>query len=137
MSIQYSNNPQSLTADQLDGFFVDWPTHPTPEGHLEILQGSHKVWLAMHRGSCVGFINAISDGVFSAFIPLLEVLPEHQGKGVGAELVKRMVESLSAIYSIDIACDEEVAKFYDTLGFSRLVNMAKRNYGNQTGSPSP
>ena len=35
-------------------------------------------------GRVVGFVTAISDGVLSAYIPLLEVLPEYQGAGSAA-----------------------------------------------------
>ena len=131
MTITYTNRLESVDAGQLRGFFVGWPTHPDPQTHLEILRGSHAVWLALDGSQCVGFINALSDGVFYAYIPLLEVLPSHRGKGIGKELVARMLESLSDMYAIDIVCDESVASFYDKLGLSRCVGMVKRNRKNQ------
>ena len=131
MTITYTNRIESVSAGQLSGFFVGWPDHPDPEAHLEILRGSHTVWLAFDNNQCVGFINSLSDGVFYAYIPLLEVLPNYQGKGIGKELVTRMLESLSDMYAIDIVCDESVALFYDKLGLSRCVGIVKRNYENQ------
>jgi len=131
MSISYTDSLESLTASQLEGFFVDWPEHPCPQTHREILRGSHAAWLAIDQGRCVGFINAISDGVFYAFIPLLEVLPDYQGKGIGTELMRRMLETLEGMYAIDIVCDKSVAPFYKAKGFSECVGMAKRNYANQ------
>ena len=70
------------------GFFVDWPTKPSPERHLALLHGSDKVVLAGddQTGRVVGFVTAVSDGMVSAFLPLLEVLPEYQGRGIGSEL---------------------------------------------------
>ena len=135
MNIKYRENVTGLSADQLEGFFRGWPGHPDAERHLEILRGSHRVCLAMDGERCVGFINAISDGNFSAFIPLLEVLPEYQGQGIGSELVRRLLADLEHVYSIDIACDEDVVPFYQAQGLSRLVCMAKRNYANQVVSP--
>ena len=131
MKIVYTNRIESVSAGQLTGFFVGWPAHPDPEAHLEILRASHTVWLAFHNDQCVGFINALSDGVFYAYIPLLEILPSYQGRGIGKELLTRMLESLSDMYAIDIVCDESVAPFYDRLGLSRCVGMVRRNYGNQ------
>jgi len=131
MNVTYTDNIESLTADQLGGFFVDWPTRPDEEAHIRILAGSCKVWLAMDGLQCVGRINAISDGVFYAYIPLLEVLPAYQGKGIGRELVERMLKSLSNMYAIDLQCDESLESYYHQLGFLSNSGMSIRNYENQ------
>ena len=127
MSITFTNTCDALNANQLEGFFVGWPKWPDAQKHLEILQGSHAVWLAMDGERCVGFINAISDGVFYVYVPLLEVLPDYQRQGIGSELVKRMLDSLKPMYAIDIVCDESAASFYHQQGFSRCVGMVIRN----------
>ena len=134
MDITYIDTPDSLKAENLQGFFVGWPNPPDPQRHLEILHSSYRVWLAMDGEKLVGFINAISDGILHAYIPLLEVLPTYQGKGIGSELVQRMIKSLEGIYAIDIVCDEQVAGFYERLGFFLLVGMAKRFPVHQDGS---
>jgi len=131
IKITYTNNVRSLRPEHLRGFFVDWPHHPDPQAHLHILQGSAAVWCAYDEDQCVGFINAISDGVFYAFIPLLEVLPDYQGNGIAIELVKRMIDSLEQMYAIDIICDESIAPFYEKLSFTKCTGMVIRNYHNQ------
>lgn len=40
----------------------------------------------------VGFARAVSDGVAVAYLADVYVLPEHQGRGLGKELVAEMVE---------------------------------------------
>jgi ribosomal protein S18 acetylase RimI-like enzyme len=77
---------------------------------LKILQGSYKVVLAIDEdsGKVVGFINAIGDGVLSAYIPLLEVLPEYQNRGIGGQPIKIMLEELRDCYMIDLLCDESL-----------------------------
>jgi ribosomal protein S18 acetylase RimI-like enzyme len=137
MPFTYTNTVGSLTADQLTGFFVGWPKHPGPEAHLAILQKSHAAWVALDNNRCVGFVNALSDGIFYSYIPLLEVLPEYQGKGIGTELIRRMMETLDAMYAIDIVCDESVAPFYLNKGFARCVGIIKRNYANQGAENKP
>lgn len=74
----------------------------------------------------VGFVNAISDGHLSAFIPLLEVLPAHRGQGIGAELVRRLLGELDGLYSIDLVCDEELRPFYERFEMQPLLGMALR-----------
>jgi len=131
MPITYTDDATQLSPDQLTGFFVGWPEHPDPRTHMEILRRSYAVWLAFDQERCVGFINALSDGIFYAYIPLLEVLPEYQGQGIGTELLQRMVASLADMYGIDIVCDKSAASFYTTRGFSQCAGMARRNYAKQ------
>ena len=97
MSITYQSDLQGITPERMEGFFVGWPNPPAPITLLRILQGSAHVELALDdlTGQVVGFINAISDGVLVAYVPLLEVLPAYQGQGIGATLVNRMLARLS------------------------------------------
>ncbi|MBD3176911.1 MAG: GNAT family N-acetyltransferase [Armatimonadia bacterium] len=129
MGIIYRTHLEGIVPESLDGFFAGWPNPPSPETHLAALRGSSHVVLAIDQasGRVVGFINAISDGVLSAFIPLLEVRPEWQGRGIGRELVRRMLAELEGRYSVDLVCDPELAEFYEPLGFGRLQGMGRRD----------
>ena len=80
-----------------------------------------------------GFINALSDGGLCAFIPLLEVLPAHRGSGIGRELVRRMLDRLHDLYSIDLVCDDDLRPFYERLGMSPARAMIIRRFENQAG----
>jgi len=131
MNIRYTDDLKLIDHNKLKGFFVGWDNPPSSEKHFKILCGSFKVWLALDSNQCVGFINAISDGFYSAFIPFLEVLPNFQGKGIGSELTRLMSVSLEDHYSIDVVCDLKVSSFYKSNGFSQLISMSKRNRKNQ------
>ncbi|MEA2103842.1 MAG: GNAT family N-acetyltransferase [Candidatus Cloacimonadota bacterium] len=133
-NIIYTDDIEQISNESLKGFFVDWPEHPNPETHYKILKNSYKIWLAITEKQCVGFINAISDGIFYAFIPLLEVIPEYQNCGIGRELVKKMLISLNKMYAIDIVCDKQIEPFYTKIGFSKCIGMVRRNYQNQNPS---
>lgn len=130
MTILYTDNVGLISANDLEGFFIGWTSRPSKEVHYEILKGSFKVWLALEEEKCVGFINAISDGTLSAFIPLLEVLPEFQHKGIGKALVERMLDDLNDKYAIDLVCDNSMTSFYERHGFQSCVGMSIRNYEN-------
>src|SRR5262245_50459809 len=127
--ITYTTSLENITPEKLRGFFVGWGNPPTPETHLRILQGSYRIVLAIddETTNVVGFVSAISDGVLAAFIPNLEVLPAYKGKGIGTELVKRMLDSLKHLYSIDLICDADVQPFYERLGLRRYTGMLHRN----------
>lgn len=132
--ITYQDSVENIRAEQLAGFFVGWPNPANAETHLRILQGSYQVWLALDGEKVVGFITAISDGVLAAFIPLLEVLPEYQGQGIGQALTQRMLDSLKHLYSIDLICDEDVQPFYEKMGMRPYTGMIYRYYENQAGA---
>ena len=133
--IAYTSSLEDVCAEMLDGgFFIDWLNPPSPLAHLRILQGSYLVWLAIDTkaNNVVGFINAISDGVLSAYIPLLEVLPDYQNKGIGSELVFRMLDSLKHLYMVDVLCDPHLQKYYAKFGMHDATGSILRNYERQS-----
>lgn len=133
--LEYSTTIDDLRPDQLAGFFVGWPSPPTPATHLRILQGSAAVVLAREQpgGAVVGFVTAISDGVSCAYIPHLEVLPAYRGQGIGSELMRRMLARLRHLYMVDLICDADVQPFYARLGLRPYTGMILRNYDRQSG----
>ena len=132
VSVTYEETTDRIGLSDLRGFFVGWRKRPSPEAHLEILQGSDFRILAVSDDRrVVGFVTAITDGVSCGYIPYLEVLPEWQGKGIGTELMRRMMAKLEILYAIDLICDEEVQGFYQRLGFSERRGMTIRNYDSQ------
>ena len=133
--IEYKNNLASIDSFSLDGFFVGWPNPPNNDVFRKVLKNSYKVIYAIDDNKLVGFINAISDGVLSAYIPLLEVLPEHQGRGIGKKLVQLMQEELSDLYMIDLLCDKNLLPFYENLGMKPATGVLIRNYDKQNGVP--
>lgn len=118
-----------------DGFFDGWPNPPSKDKHKLILENSYKSIVAIDNNTkkIIGFINAVSDGVLSAYIPLLEVIPCYQKQGIGTELVKRMLNELNEFYMIDLCCDANMVAFYDRLGMIKVHGMVHRNYQYQSG----
>lgn len=126
--MHYIYSLEGVLPSQLEGFCVGWGHPLDGEQLLRVLRGSYRVILAVEGEQVVGFINAISDGVLSAFLPLLEVRPEFQRRGIGTEMARRMIEELAGLYMVDLCCDESVVPFYERLGLIRVEGMVKRNY---------
>jgi ribosomal protein S18 acetylase RimI-like enzyme len=128
VEVEYRDFANGLSEADLQGFFVGWPEAPSPAIHLRLLQESDHVFIAIESesGRVVGFITAISDGVLMAYVPLLEVLPEYQRRGIGSELVRRMLERLSPLYGVDVICDPEVEPFWERFGMKRSMGMVLR-----------
>ncbi len=136
MAISYRDTVAGFRPEHLEGgFFVGWPHHPDPATHLNLLQRSQHIWVAVDETSAqvVGFITAVGDGILSAYIPLLEVLEAYQGCGIGHELVSRMLATLGDLYMVDLTCDAHLVPFYESFGFHSGIAMRRRVYASQRG----
>ena len=71
----------------------------------------------------VGFVDCVSNGVIDAYIQDLMVHPDFQGKGLGTELMNKMIEYLkeAGIYMISVLYDEELKDFYSRFGFYNML----------------
>lgn len=127
-SVHYSNSVEGVRPDALlGGFFEGWTAPPAPTEHLQLLENSTHRVLAISGTQVVGFVSALSDGVLAAYIPLLEVLPSYRGRGIGRELVRRLLYEVGPLYMIDVICDEAVLPFYESLGFMKAGGGVIRN----------
>jgi GNAT superfamily N-acetyltransferase len=126
--ISYIDSLDGIESRHLDGFFVGWPHPPSPETHLRLLSGSDYVALAIDPecDQVIGFVTAITDGVLSGFIPLLEVLPAYQGLGIGQALMRRMLDRLGHLPNVDLVCDPDVMPFYERFGMKPVGGMVLR-----------
>lgn len=125
--IFYDTDMAAVDNEALTGFFEGWPAAPDAAGLLRVLRNSSLGVVARDDDRVVGFINALSDGELAVYIPLLEVRRSHRGRGIGTELVRRVLEHFDRAYMIDAVCDPEVAPFYERLGLIQLAGMAHRN----------
>jgi len=114
---------ENISPRNLRGFFVGWKHPLSPEQHYQILKNSSYVVLAYDTDNdrVVGFINALSDEVNFAFIPMIEVLPDYQKKGIGTQLIYKMLSLLDHISCIDLTCDPVMQSFY------KRFNMIESN----------
>ena len=134
-SVEYRAHLDGLTPAHLTGFFAGWPNPPSPETHLELLRGSDLALVAfdLDADHAAGYITALTDGVLTAYIPLLEVLPAYRGQGIGSQLVGRLLATVSPLYTVSLHCDVDVEPFYARLGLRPLGGMALQDYTHQCG----
>lgn len=127
--IRYIYSVNNIQPEQLEGFFTNWVDPLSPEIHLKLLQNSDEIVLAIddETNKVVGFVTAITDKVISAYLPLLEVLPDYRSKGIGSELVRLMFKRLQEFYMVDLLCDSKLQSFYVKLGMQAVTGMCIRN----------
>ena len=91
----FSGGTEGLQSEDLASFFVGWPRPPSLDDRLEILSSADEVVVCRTPdGAVVGFATAITDYRFAACIPLVEVLTEHQCRGISSQMVDNLNASI-------------------------------------------
>lgn len=92
------------------------------------------VWTAKDNGKVVGFCHATRDQETN-HIRSIYVLPDHQGKGLGAQLMNKAVEWLGRDKDIIlevVTYNERAINFYERLGFIRGETVEQKPDGSST-----
>lgn len=71
----------------------------------------------------IAYIDSVSNGVTDAYIQDLMVRPDHQGKGIGTELMNKMIGYLKEkhICMISVIYEEGLEPFYERFGFYHMM----------------
>ena len=86
----------------------------------QVLQRHYAYYTARSaNGKLIGYVSVLSDGVADAFLLDLMVHPEHQGTGLGKQLVKRAVSDMkqAGIQCVQVTFNDHLEPFYAKCGF--------------------
>jgi GNAT superfamily N-acetyltransferase len=102
-----------------------WAEGRSPDDVRRALEHSHPVVTAWEGGDLVGFARVISDLTFRATIWDVIVRPSHQGRGLGAAIMKYVLEhpDLKSVSQFLLLTADKHG-FYERLGFAAEREMA-------------
>jgi ribosomal protein S18 acetylase RimI-like enzyme len=127
--IDYRDGYPEADLAQLARLFdsVGWQ-HRTrdPERLAQMVRGSMYGVSAYEGEKLVGFARAISDGAFNAYVSTVAVLPDYQRRGIGREMMRRLLDGHDHVQFV-LHARAEVHPFYVVCGFRPAPDMLRRD----------
>jgi ribosomal protein S18 acetylase RimI-like enzyme len=126
MAVTYREG-HDINLEQLAGLFASAGWHDRAADRMRLRQqvlGAMFVVSAWEDSCLVGFARAISDGATNAYISTVAVLPQYQRRGIGRELIRRLITGRDGIVFV-LHARPEVVGFYLKCGFQHADNMLR------------
>lgn len=133
MNIQYKENftPDLNVLIELYKS-VGWGHASCPNATYAAIQNSSFVVTAWEGDNLVGLGRAISDGTITAYFPDLLIKPDWQGKGIGTQIMTRLLAKYGDMHNqVLVAEDDKAREFYKKQGFN------EEKYALATHKPFP
>lgn len=96
---------------------VGWASGRYPEKLSAAMANFETVYTAWNGELLVGLVCALDDGVMTAYAHFLLVRPEYQGRGIGGQLMTRLLAHYRSYLRIVLAGVNEKVPFYEHFGF--------------------
>jgi len=120
MNIQFKET-RDLPIEKVVALYksVDWSSANKPDLLHKALLGSHSLFSAWNNDQLIGVGNAITDGHLVVYYPHLVVHVDYQGKGVGTQLMQRLMTRYKGFHQHMLVADGRAINFYRKCGFER------------------
>jgi len=121
MNIRITDSLDGVSGVMLKQFYIDadFDNGRTAEEHERSFRNSIVRMAFDHDGRLIGAARAITDGVYTAAVFDVCVLPSHRGRGIGGRIMRSLVEGLKNQFIV-LVCDKRLQRFYSDSGFGPL-----------------
>ncbi len=121
-ALDWADHTAGLDWHELETLYRLAPLGHKSARHLEtVFANSRFKWIVSDAGRLVAAGRALSDGADCSYVCDVAVLPEYQGRGLGREIVSRLVADSRGHKKIILYSVPGKEGFYRKLGFLRLL----------------
>lgn len=123
MPLTWTDDSERIDWDELARLYRLAPLGEKSPAMLRTVFGNsrYKFFVVDDAGRLVAAGRALADGADCSYICDVAVLPEHQGSGLGREMVSRLVQASRGHRKIILYSVPGKEGFYRKLGFRRLL----------------
>jgi GNAT superfamily N-acetyltransferase len=116
--LNWAQDIENVDWDELHELYLAAPLGDKPADALRtVFTNSMFRCFAYADGKLVGAGRALADGLDCAYIGDVAVRPEHQGAGLGKEIIRRLVDQAKGHKKIILYANPGKEGFYRKLGF--------------------
>lgn len=134
MSIVWSSSLDGLDWNELEALYRAAPLGNKPAALLQtVFMNSMFRCLAYEDGRLVGAGRVLADGADCAYVCDIALLPSHQGRGLGRQIVDRLVAAAHGHKKIILYAVPGREDFYRRSGFRRM-RTAMAIFADQAGA---
>jgi ribosomal protein S18 acetylase RimI-like enzyme len=131
LKIEFKYSDQDINWDMMSDLYTRAPLGNKSASDLRtVFKNSQFKCFVFVENKLVGAGRALSDGLDCSYISDVALLPEYQGKGIGAKIVSYLVEKSRGHKKIILFSTPGKEGFYKKLGFKRM-NTAMAIFENQ------
>lgn len=116
--IEYAET-KDFQVQQIESLFlsVGWSSGKYPEELTVAMKNSDSVVSAWDNGELIGLVNALSDKIMTVYFHYLLVKPEYQSKGIGKNLMERILTKYQPYARKAVIAYKSEVGFYEKCGF--------------------
>ncbi|MBB6121568.1 GNAT family N-acetyltransferase [Nocardiopsis algeriensis] len=117
----WDHSLDTVDFEELSQLYRIAPLGNKPPEELEVVFGNSRFFCFVRDGGAlVGAGRALADGRDCAYIADVAVHPSHQGRGLGSDIVRGLVELARGHKKIILYASPGTEAFYEELGFLRM-----------------
>lgn len=121
MGLEWSESLDNVDWQELSDLYAAAPLgHKPPESLRTVFSNSRYRCFLREHGKLVGAGRVLADGVDCAYVCDVALLPSHQGRGLGRDIVARLVERARGHRKIILYAVPGRENFYRSLGFKPM-----------------